>query len=429
MKLITEFIEQYNKEYDYYQKLAQIICNKIEDQLFKRGIKAIVSFRAKKPERLYDKLVKRNEKKNYKTVSEIYQDIVDLAGIRVSLYFPSERELLDEIIKEIFDVKLKKDFPDNSHTPKHTKRFSGYWATHYRVQLKEEALIKRYQNTLAEIQVASVLMHAWSEVEHDLVYKPYSGELSKEELSILDEINGLVLAGEIALERLQSAMALRTENAAIIDDKYELTNYIINKFKNNENVKYGNTFLINNILNNFKKIDTKVLNNYLNLINLEDNETISNQFLDIVINDQSFTENKTWKNYISGLNVSNSNTFEKFIKCWTLLDESASYLTTDVLNRESGIDKEDGKVFLNRKYKYLGKKFQILLDRKIITHQQYEHIISLRNLRNDIVHNLQPPKQIMNADYENIKKITLHLINQIDDYNVKNKLEKELKSI
>ena len=48
-------------------------------------------------------------------------------------------------------------------------------------------------------------MHAWSEVEHDLVYKPLNGTLSEEELAILDELNGLVLAGEIALERLHIA--------------------------------------------------------------------------------------------------------------------------------------------------------------------------------------------------------------------------------
>ena len=48
-------------------------------------------------------------------------------------------------------------------------------------------------------------MHAWSEVEHDLIYKPMQGTLSEEELAILDELNGLVLTGEIALERLQAA--------------------------------------------------------------------------------------------------------------------------------------------------------------------------------------------------------------------------------
>lgn len=52
-------------------------------------------------------------------------------------------------------------------------------------------------------------MHAWSEVEHDLVYKPLNGTLSEEELAILDELNGLVLAGEIALERLQIAGTAR----------------------------------------------------------------------------------------------------------------------------------------------------------------------------------------------------------------------------
>lgn len=59
---------------------------------------------------------------------------------------------------------------------------------------------KRYAVARVEVQVASVLMHAWSEVEHDLVYKPLQGGLSTEEYAILDELNGLVMAGEIALE-------------------------------------------------------------------------------------------------------------------------------------------------------------------------------------------------------------------------------------
>lgn len=417
MRLINEFIEQYNKEYDYYQKLAQIISNKIEDQLFTRGIKAIVSFRAKKPERLYDKLIKRDQKKNYKTILEIYQDIVDLAGIRVSLYFPSERELLDEIINEIFDVKLTKVFPDNTHTPKYTKRFSGYWATHYRVQLKDNDLTKRYQNTLAEIQVASVLMHAWSEVEHDLVYKPYSGELSKEELAILDEINGLVLAGEIALERLQSAMALRTENTSVIDDKYEFTNYIVSKFKN-DNVKYGNPLLIYNFIKDYKKIDTKVLNEYLSRINIEDKETIYNQLFDIFLNDQSLHGDKEFKDFILSFNIpqSNSNLFEKFIKCWTLLEESASYLI-------SNEEKSD-----NMKFKYVGRKFEILLKDKKLSEEQYEQIKSLKRLRNDLVHNIAS-SSLMRSDYDSVKNIAATLISQIDDKMVKERLERKLKSI
>lgn len=89
----------------------------------------------------------------------------------------------------------------------------------------------RYAEAPIEIQVASVLIHAWAEVEHDLVYKPMSGQLSDEEYAILDELNGLVLAGEIALERLQyagEARLLVTEDH--FSNHYELAAYIYGRF-------------------------------------------------------------------------------------------------------------------------------------------------------------------------------------------------------
>lgn len=135
-----------------------------------------------------------------------------MAGVRVALYFPGERQEVGRIVEALFDLtEVPKEFP-TAAAPSYEKRFSGYWATHYRVVLKEATLhesVQRYAEAKVEIQVASVLMHAWSEVEHDLVYKPLQGDLSTEEYSILDELNGLVLAGEIALERLQRAGELR----------------------------------------------------------------------------------------------------------------------------------------------------------------------------------------------------------------------------
>jgi len=59
-------------------------------------------------------------------------------------------------------------------------------------------------------------MLAWAEVEHDLVYKPTQGELSEDEYAILDELNTMVLAGEVMLERLQSAGAARRLEAGTI---------------------------------------------------------------------------------------------------------------------------------------------------------------------------------------------------------------------
>ena len=165
-------------------------------------------------------------------MSEIYADIADLTGVRVSLYFPGDRAKAEQVINNLFLVYDTRKFPAQSRQPSFNKRFSGYWATHYRIGIPDERLEKgqkKYAPVRIEIQVASVLMHAWSEVEHDLVYKPLQGAISEEELSILDELNGLVLTGEIALERLQKAgdARLQSKNASF-RNQYDLAAYLYN---------------------------------------------------------------------------------------------------------------------------------------------------------------------------------------------------------
>jgi ppGpp synthetase/RelA/SpoT-type nucleotidyltranferase len=215
LDIIAQFISRYRKEYDFYEQACRMAAQVLESSLQSAGIRAIVTSRAKNPTRLEDKVRQRAQSKNYGSVDEIYSDIVDLAGIRVALYFPAERDEVGKTIEELFELTVNpKKFPTNSKAS-YEKRFSGYWATHYRVQLSEDLLNesqKRYREAVLEIQVASVLMHAWSEVEHDLVYKPLQGKLSQDEYAILDELNGLVLAGEIALERLQRAGEVRVSS-------------------------------------------------------------------------------------------------------------------------------------------------------------------------------------------------------------------------
>ena len=189
-----------------------MVAQVLDSSLQSAGVRAIVTSRAKNPTRLETKVRQRAIAKSYATVEDVYNDIVDLAGVRVALYFPAERDDVGKIITSLFiPIDEPKQFPTKA-LASYKKRFSGYWATHYRVRLPESLLNesqKRYTEARIEIQVASVLMHAWSEVEHDLVYKPLQGKLSEEEYQILDELNGLVLAGEIALERLQRAGEIR----------------------------------------------------------------------------------------------------------------------------------------------------------------------------------------------------------------------------
>lgn len=216
MSLIDSFLQRYAKEYDFYNELANQVAMICETIIQRSGIRAIVTYRAKKPDSLKEKLIKRNAVKKYQNIEQIYKDIVDLSGVRIAIYFPGDREEIGKLIESEFNTERVKRFP-NAEQKLHQddpfkRRFTGYDAVHYRVRIKEEKLEennKRFSQAQVEIQIASAFMHAWAEVEHDLAYKPQIGRLSEEEFEILDELNGLVLSGEDALERLQKAFKKR----------------------------------------------------------------------------------------------------------------------------------------------------------------------------------------------------------------------------
>lgn len=208
--LIEAFIKNYEHEVDFYQEVAGLVQDKLDTALQDAGIKAVVSSRAKRPSRLAKKLEARAPKKNYQTFRDIYDDVVDLAGCRVALYMPNDREAVGKIISSLFtEIRPVKHFPAD----RGPEDSLGYVADHYLVILKPETLRKkelRYADTHVEIQVASVLMHAWAEVTHDLLYKPEKGQLTHEELKILKDLNDLVQTGESQLVKLQNAIEGRT---------------------------------------------------------------------------------------------------------------------------------------------------------------------------------------------------------------------------
>ena len=295
MDLINQFIENYKKKLTFYENLGRISCSQLQDALQSAGIRAMVTYRIKNPGRLKSKVLRRNAKRSvpYKNMKEIYEDIADLCGIRVSLYFPGDRVKVDSLISDLFQIIERKQFPEQSKPPTYNKRFSGYWANHYRIHLKEDMVQpseKRYCSARVEIQVASVLMHAWSEVQHDLVYKPMQGTLSEEELAILDELNGLVLTGEIALERLQAAGNERIQNSqAAFANQFELASYLYNYLSNNflpEDIKLrmGNIELLFRFLSSLKILRAKDIGPIVKSVKFEkDKRTISQQIIDQII--------------------------------------------------------------------------------------------------------------------------------------------------
>lgn len=230
--VIREFLKEYEEAYPRYEELARTCETRIAALLESHGIRAIVTSRAKRPSSLRRKVLQRYPRKNYRTPADIFRDIHDLAGVRIALYFPGHRQAVRKLIRENFIVEGEKEFPESSRrvTNGYKPRFPGYCATHFRIRMHPETLIPHQRplaGTLIEVQVASVLMHAWAEVEHDLVYKPALGGLTEQEYAILDQINGLVLAGEIALQNLEAAIGAKVgERRRPFGSHYELAAYL-----------------------------------------------------------------------------------------------------------------------------------------------------------------------------------------------------------
>lgn len=384
MDLINQFIDNYKKKFNYYESVGRLAAGQLEAVLRSSGIRAMVTYRAKNPGRLKSKVLRRNVKRPvpYRNIKEIYEDIADLCGVRVSLYFPGDRLQADQLIRDQFHILESKQFPEQSKPPTYHQRFSGYWANHYRVYLREELVQpseKRYCRARIEIQVASVLMHAWSEVEHDLIYKPLQGTLSKEELAILDELNGLVLAGEIALERLQAAgnERIRSKNA-VFNNQYELASYLYNYLSSNfrpEDIelRMGNIELLFRLLSSLKLLDVKYMGPILKAVKFEKDKR---QIIDQIIsgNEKRYLAYQSLKAAGSKEDEERLKAISAFFSQWVPLEA--------LLNRTTKRSSRSLSVFNINALKRTG-----LFDKDSLN-----QIAFLRKMRNTLIHDIEVPE-------------------------------------
>lgn len=250
----------------HYKKLAERVKKMCEELLKNLGIRAVVTFRAKSRDSLKKKLEKMDI--DFKTPQEIESNIFDLAGVRIALYVPNQKHMVTKGINELFNVHMwnkkrgkakdelvckrcKKtggdldansctedsesagvtnDFGDSSSIISETYHpvFAGYIADHAQVKLYEgqaEGLDDWKADHIVEIQVVSVLLHAWAEVEHGITYKEIKAEAGMEERKILDSINGIIMSAELLLDQLHKTHTDRVESfQRPFKDQFDLSN-------------------------------------------------------------------------------------------------------------------------------------------------------------------------------------------------------------
>jgi len=161
--LLTEY-DTHMASYEEFRR----ICETLLAQLLRRESFSVhsVTSRLKTRKSLSAKL--EREGKNYSSL----RDVTDVVGLRVITHFEDEVDRIGTLIEREFAVDSDRSIDKRKALD--PDRF-GYLSLHYicglnpaRLRLAEN---RGCEGLGCEVQVRSILQHAWAEIEHDLGYK------------------------------------------------------------------------------------------------------------------------------------------------------------------------------------------------------------------------------------------------------------------
>jgi len=149
---------------DSYNKLGKNIKEAVETFLIEKEISFLsVDYRIKS----IDSFLEKIERKSY---NDPFNEIEDICGLRIICYYQSDIKKICQIINNEFDIKENQDKEELLE-----ENQFGYRSYHFIAKVKKKWLeapnYRGLENHKFEIQVRTVLMHAWAEIEHKLAYK------------------------------------------------------------------------------------------------------------------------------------------------------------------------------------------------------------------------------------------------------------------
>jgi len=176
--IIKKFIDEYKIKQSIYRDFAKTVGFILETLLKNNKFRYQTVFsRGKEISSLQKKITEDKKFQKLKTVKEID----DLAGCRVIFYLDNDIERFkNHIYKEFNVIKKNLKYSENE-----------YNALHLIVKLNENRLnlteYAKFSDLKCEIQLTTVLYHAWSEMNHDIIYKPQK-ELSNFDIQAFDSL-------------------------------------------------------------------------------------------------------------------------------------------------------------------------------------------------------------------------------------------------
>lgn len=165
--------EEYEKIRPRYKEFAEAGEKVISDILRDGNIRyASIDSRTKEIEKFGKKAAKPSELDPAKPkYPDPLKQIKDMAGVRVITFLPRTVADVCKLIEQEFFVESKEDKTKQSMA----EGKIGYQSIHYLAKLKPSnprfADYLSFEGLILEIQVRTILQHAWAEMEHDIQYK------------------------------------------------------------------------------------------------------------------------------------------------------------------------------------------------------------------------------------------------------------------
>lgn len=224
----TELIERWKRERPMYEAwgrfVSEKLTNAISEEIFPANVEIFfripLKHRTKEEASLLAKAFHRG-----KQYDAPYDDIEDKVGVRVVVLFSDEIRTVEKTITECDCwVALKaRDYEDE----RTNRPFEfDYQSLHYIVRLKDEMRFQEIdiaKNIPCEIQIRTILQHAYSELTHDTIYKPSvkaEAQVKRAAAKSMALIEATDDYFSQVRERLAKAQAPNNKLAVILERKY-----------------------------------------------------------------------------------------------------------------------------------------------------------------------------------------------------------------
>ena len=165
-----ELTSLYKDSRPLYEKFTEKLKSLVDELIHSQGIEChVIESRTKEADSFREKIIRKHEKYTQLT------DITDLSAIRIIVYYPSDISKIVFFLENEFSIDRENS--KISGEDLNPNEF-GYLSTHLVISLNSQRSLlaewKLYKELKCEIQIRTVLQHAWASISHALQYKTKS---------------------------------------------------------------------------------------------------------------------------------------------------------------------------------------------------------------------------------------------------------------